>query len=468
MGKQCVYTGDLGTWRCTEKATTRGGRCIFHDRNLKKEVDILKDRVEKRLDDETEDLLCFDGSIFPDGISFKGLTFNRRVSFVAAQFHGETAFEGAQFRGSAHFGGARFLGQGSFSEAQFDGKSIFGVARFRGQASFRGAQFHGEAAFGGARFQRQTSFNAQFHGPAAFGGARFQRQTSFNGAQFRGEYACFEQVQFQGETIFAGIKPKQVFLEGETNFERMKVGDKGRLVFEWVDLSRTRFLHVDFLRIDFFDVSWNHPPAWRIGGGWRSRLYDEERWAEDRLNLSRDQKEIDTEYLPHLGRLYRALKSYYREAGENRLVGQFQYGLMEVQWNYKEAEEAHKGASPLKAKLKKWFSWEALYRYCSGYGEDYAWAGLVLVGALALFAGCYWLLGVPVVDNPPKNLSLSWKLERWLDALLYSFQAGTLSRVSFYDQPTNILARYLHLFESVLVPVQFGFFLFALRNRFRR
>jgi len=128
-------------------------------------------------------------------------------------------------------------------------------------------------------------------------------------------------------------------------------------------------------------------------------------------------------------------------------VGHFHYGLMEVQRHQKR---------------KKWLAWEAVYRYSSGYGEDYGWAGLVLVGLLVIFAGCYWALGVPsAAQGEPW-----WK--RWLHALLYSFQGGTLGRVDFYGKPPGLVARYLHLAESVLVPVQFGFFLFALRNRFRR
>ncbi len=86
----------------------------------------------------------------------------------------------------------------------------------------------------------------------------------------------------------------------------------------------------------------------------------------------------------------------------------------------------------------------------------------MLVGLLVLFAGGYWLLGVPSeVQGVPW-----WK--QGLHALLYSLQAGTLGRVGFYQEKVRLAARYLHLAESVLVPVQFGFFLFALRNRFRR
>jgi hypothetical protein len=135
---------------------------------------------------------------------------------------------------------------------------------------------------------------------------------------------------------------------------------------------------------------------------------------------------------------------------------------MEVQWHQKEAEQAAEEASWLKRKRKKWFSWETAYRYSSGYGEDYAWAGTVLALMLLGFTAVYWLLDVPSVMRGEPG----WK--QALHSLLYSFQVATLGRVEFYPEKVRLAARCFHLAESVLVPVQFGFFLFALRNRFRR
>ncbi len=166
----------------------------------------------------------------------------------------------------------------------------------------------------------------------------------------------------------------------------------------------------------------------------------------------------NTQYLSYLGRLYRALKAYYRDAGEHHLVGHFHYGLMEMQWYQKELESV---PWP-KRKLKKWLSWEALYRCSSGYGEDYAWAGLVLLALLFFFTGCFWALGLPLeINNEPW-----WK--QAMHALLYSLQVGTIGRVEFYTKAPTLGTRWLQVAESILVPVQFGFFLFALRNRFRR
>lgn len=436
MAKQCGYSSPFDQWRCPAEATTEDGLCIFHDPSPTKDIQTLKVRLRELLAVEKEDPLRFDGSIFPDGVSFNGVVFERSISFREAQFHGQATF----------FLGTRFHGPRTcFDQAQFRSRWTF----------FERAQFYGEV----------TSFDrAQFYGEATLRRTQFRsKRTSFVEAEFHGQRTSFEGAQFHGQTIFRGDKPAQVFFGGTTDFKEISVGKEGELVFDWVDLSRTQFLHADISRVKFLDVRWNHPLDEKADhyqwGGWRSRIYDEALWREARRPPNNTLRE-DIEYLPHLGRLYRALKAYYRETGENRLVGHFQYGLMEVQWYQKEAEWAIKGGPWLKRKWKKWVSWEAAYRYSSGYGEDYAWAGLVLVGFLVLFAGCYWLLGVP------ETWGEWW--ERGLRALLYSFQAGIPSRVRFYQEPTVLAARYLHVVESILVPVQFGFFLFAMRNRFRR
>lgn len=293
---------------------------------------------------------------------------------------------------------------------------------------------------------------AIFPGGISFENIIFERSVWFNQAQFHGQETSFGGADFHNLAIFRGGKPKQVFLGGIVDFGGIGVDEKGKLVFDWVNLSQVGFLHADLSQVKFLDVEWDHRYGKKIGpfhwGHWRSCIYDEAVWREERRNPQK-KDEADTKYLSHLGRLYRALKAYYRETGEHHLVGHFHYGLMEVQWHQRR-------------KWRKWVSWEAAYRYSSGYGEDYGWAGLVLVGLLFGFAGAYWWLSVPSeMQGAPW-----WK--QGLHASLYSLQAGTLGRVGFYQEKIRLAARVLHIAEVILVPVQFGFFLFALRNRFRR
>lgn len=140
-------------------------------------------------------------------------------------------------------------------------------------------------------------------------------------------------LRFDGTILPEGISFSGiVFLSGAADFREITFGDKGELVFDWVDLSRTQFLHTDLSRVKFFDATWDHPYGVKLEPfrwfHWRCRVYDETRWREDRLDLQK-RREADTKHLSHLGRLYRALKSYYHEIGQHHLVGHFHYGLME-------------------------------------------------------------------------------------------------------------------------------------------
>jgi hypothetical protein len=207
-------------------------------------------------------------------------------------------------------------------------------------------------------------------------------------------------------------------------------------------------------------------------------------------------------YLALLARLYRALKTYYRQTGEYKLVGHFHYGLMEVQWHQRELEDqppadASRGKRFwlwLKRRSRKWLSWEALYRYSSGYGESYVRSASVLGVLILGFAAIYWSLGVTA---PPHAEGLRWVFSGspaaeglqyvllgapemldptpwwghgWLAALAYSLQTASIGRLQYFKDffPPSLGAEIAYSFESILGPVQIAFFAVALRNRFRR
>jgi len=263
------------------------------------------------------------------------------------------------------------------------------------------------------------------------------------------------------------------------------VTENVEIVFDGANLSKTELLGADLGRIKFLDVKWNHAAGW-WRGRWRMRLYDEECWRTKRQNNT-----LKTDsYLTQLARLYRALKAYYRQTGEYQFVGCFNYGLMEVQWHQREMEDQPpEGASRgkrlwlwLKRKSRKWLSWEALYRFSSGYGEDYAWSALVLGGLIVGFAAIYWWLGVPA-PSPPEIRGLQYisfgapaalhQTSFWregLAALAYSLQTASIGRLQYFKDfiPRSLAAEVAYTFESILSPVQIAFFALALRNSSRR
>lgn len=478
------------------------------------------------------------GFIFARSVSFfRAKFYGKKTDFSQTEFRGEfTNFACAEFHvEDIFFKNAKFLAEKTTFDANFYGKSVnFSGAKFCGKkinfsgadfgsadVDFSGAEFEGQRTefrgkygnisirFDGARFQAQETlfFAAEFGGNVVFKGTKFiSKDTRFNNVKFLGALTSFVEAEFKGsqtsfiatefrnkETNFGearihGVVTFAHFLSGvqfqpfnsnRVDFRWITFSPKGELIFDNVDLSRVEFMFSDLSHMKFLNVKWDHQSNRKWGpyrwGMWRSRIYDERVWREDwhaNVHVNLDQ----------LALLYRKLIAYYKSTEENRLVGHFNYGLMEIEWYRKESEEdltvktGTRGKSNsqllighLRQWLRKWISWEAIYRYSSGYGEDYTLAAIMVVVLIVFFTVSYWILGVP----SDTNHTALW--QSVLDALFFSVQVGSLGKLGFYEVknlgPQGYL-RYLffstYLLETILVPVQVGFFAFALRNRFRR
>lgn len=467
---KCKYTAKDG-WQCSEMIYEAEGLCVFHTGKIP-DADLQLKRFEERLADTSEEIIRLDGFRFVGNIVFKGRIFNRSISFADAIFPGNTTFEGAEFRGD---------------------KTIFDRASFRDSAYFPNVKFLAkETSFSGTKFSGSTTPHLRcitafdkstFDGIImSFSKAEFGcQETSFKEVQFLSkEETNFESALFKTEANFEGTEPGKVFYSNRVNFKNLKIADgqfkkespdlgwKGSIRFKWANLSQTEFLNTDMSKMDFMNVEWDHQYDSRStsfirSGLWRSRLHDETIWRDKRRKQSK--AEADDEYLTWLDKSYRTLKDYYRQEGENHLVGHFNYGVMEIRLYNDDNKEVHKGISWLKRKLKHDFSWLHIYKITSGYGEDYGIAGRLLALIIVVFGLFFWAMHVP--SQPCDEVWAWW--ERGFHSLLYSFQAGTLSKIEFYKvEELSLLGRFLHLTESILVPTQFAFFVIALRNRYRR
>jgi uncharacterized protein YjbI with pentapeptide repeats len=469
-----------------------GGLCIFHSPDLGKNLAELQARLGTR-NASTEDPLRLDGAVFPSGVVFARMTFDKSVQFSGATFVGDvTLFEEVVFRGERTyfdqvkftanktiFAGALFASRfTNFYRAEFTGsRSTFEEARFHGESvDFNSARFEGEStSFSAVEFQNASTLflGAAFNSAStSFSRAKFKSQRAdFTWSRFRGARTSFMYARFEGRTRFVGARPGGVFLEGEVSFEAISFSDRGELRFDWADLSRARLFHAELTGVKFLDVNWNHSNGW---DSWRCRSYDEERWWKDaRSELALYEGSVfrrNAQFVSHLSRIYRNLKTYYETVGEYQLVGHFHYGLMEMRWQAKELETSRdqfgednpSGSYRFRGKVRKWLSWETVYRYSSGFGEDYAWSMIVLAILIGTAAVGFRLLGVP--PTRPQERTLTGMLH----SVLYSFQVASLEHVAFYPSPTSLRANCLRLIESLLVPTQFGFLVLALRNRFRR
>lgn len=131
-------------YRCPEK-TWKGSKefCIFHDPSLEKDIELFKQKLEKKF---TRNDLNFHGFHFPRTWGFSRMRFSEKAGFVDASFQ-EVSFMGATFQKNAQFFAAEFQGWAGF----------FSVV-FQGDVSFIGATFQKNANFGGATFQKNADF----------------------------------------------------------------------------------------------------------------------------------------------------------------------------------------------------------------------------------------------------------------------------------------------------------------------
>lgn len=420
------------------------GYCICHSENRKKDSDAFQREVERMLAGKNYNFRWFvfpDYAVFPRAVfagdaSFAHATFQGKAAFGTATFHGEAAFYYATFQGAAHFGAARFQDAAHFEGATFQGEARFWHAMFQGEAAFLEATFQGEAHFE----------DATFHGVAHFGGATFQGAAHFQGATFHGA-AGFWHATFQGAAGFVGEEEKRVFSESHdadfslATFERAK-----KVEFAHVNLRRARFVGTDVREVDFTDVKWA-PRSF-----WRKPVPCSAAWDELRREGKGERKDYQ-----RIRKLYQQLKENYEERRDPITAGDFHFGDMEM-----------RRLAPREDRRSPLFLF--LYRWISGYGEDYilplVWIGAVLVGFALAFAYVPSLALRPSAGSTAAAISgCFW--QRMQKTLLYSAMCFLLRPEKYY-QPVNDLGRYLSLAEGVIGPVLIAMFTLALNRRFKR
>lgn len=403
---------------CGREVCDQEGKCICHSEKSDKDAAAFQHEIEAML--ERQDY-AFTDFVFPEGISFIEATFEGEVYFVGARFQGEASFYEARFEGEAVFHGATFQG-----EAEFDG------ARFQGEANFRGATFQGKADFDGARFQ----------GEADFGLARFEGEADFDAASFQGE-AGFGGATFEGEVGFRGYGDVRVFTsEADADFRDARFGRPEKVVFQHVYLGRARLLNADVRQVEFTDVEW----ARRRGG--HCAVWDE---------LAPEDYERDYALI---GKLYRQLKHNYEEQRDPITAGDFHIGEMQMR------RLSYPPKNGFRRFLKRNLSFLAVYRWISGYGEDYVRPLAWIVGVILVFAAAFTL--IPALALQTSTASGAPELvDGWWPRLLHSVMC-LLWRGGRPFEPVYLIGHYVSVAEGIIGPPLIAMFVLALNRRFKR
>jgi len=469
---------------CRRAPYDENGLCICHSRMPDKDHAILVDEIRAMLDTGNYDFSRF---VFPHGWWFRDRAFNGQVWFVDTHFLGHTDFKAASFKGDALFVGTVFGGEtvltstefhaaADFVNARFGDKVDLGVAKFHGEVFFRQVTFQCDADFGGVTFSKTACFEgarfegeaglssakflggaefwgAAFQGAADFRDATFQREADFQDATFQGE-ADFARARFEREVRFGGEGNDRVFTsEADVDFRYARFGQPENVVFQHVSLGRARFLDTDVRHVDFTDVEWARRPFWRprwVKPRGRFAVWDE---------LEPEEAEADKDHAL-IGKLYRQLKHNYEEQRDPITAGDFHFGEMHMR------RLSNPSRSPLVRFLKRNLSFLALYRWISGYGEDYLLPLAWIVGVILVFAAAFaFTPALALQTNPPSGMPQP--IHGAWPHLLYSVMCFLL-RGDKPFQPAHLAGHYVSVAEGILGPPLIAMFVLALNRRFKR
>jgi uncharacterized protein YjbI with pentapeptide repeats len=396
--------------------------------------------------------------VFPEDVDFRQEEF-RGPDFRDAVFMGTANFYDARFPVGANFCGAVFVGKANFTKSQFSARNRETEARFCWARFHQEADFSEVRFYGNARFDRGVvatdgtgevliGQSTMFVGPAYFTRAEFHGAADFRAADFCAG-ASFARAQFGGAVSFVGDGETWVFgkkKEAETHFESVIFEAPTRVAFEHVFLGHALFAGTDVRHVDFTDVKWARRAFWE------KPVPCSVVWDELRREGKGEQKDYE-----RIRKLYQQLKENYEEQRDPITAGDFHFGEMEM-----------RRLGPREDKRFPFFLF--LYRWISGYGEDYilplVWIGVVLVVFALAFAYVPSLALRPSAGSTAAAISGGF-WERLEKTFLYYVMCFLLRPEKHY-QPVYDLGRYLSLAEGIIGPVLIAMFTLALNRRFKR
>lgn len=526
INKGCIYLGPHGKYCERPRYKSDVSVCIFHlpEKNSSARMDFeesLHQEIERISKSEATESFDFSGFVFPkmelEDIEFaktlnlQGAIFPEPFYFKRCRFSGE-AFnaEGVKFRGDVGFWNCLFenkrmkvdFNEGGFGGATgfldtiFDVKATsFQSCEFRDlnmwRCTFTGESFRCNASFKGdtvsisdcrfsskrndfsrSKFQCKSTlvYSNEFSGElTTFDTAKFKNpRTEFLGNQFNSAYTAFDDSVFLGRVTFSNLPDRKQSFTGIMSFMRLDITGCESISFQHVDLSRVRFVDTNLTSIEFIDVTWRPIPYFKPK---RRGLFDEilfretakgnsKRHPQAFVSLLSSEKEsiISAENVEAIRRAYQQLRYNSEEQKDYMSVGDFYYGEMEMR----------------RMKLPFWkriiFSWEALYRIVSGYGERWVNSIAIIVIMLLVFPALILYSGINQIDY---DLALSIRppleiLQNYWDAFKYNLLSiFYLKDVTTHYQPT-IETKLMQTIEIVVLPALATLFILALRRKFKR
>ena len=474
----------------------------IHSTSFKKCAFVSSVRFEKS---EFYQKVSFDDVRFNSGLD-PSTNFKSFANFVNCKFHGLTTFNKVVFLKVARFWDAKFYNNCYFTDATFKNTAQFKNAKFfkvadgkHGDltvASFESASFEKSAFFTTAEFHS----NANFSSVDSFDGSRL----IFSGTTFYSQ-AQFKNARLNGHIVFTANKfsPNNVFSnEKGLDLDGTRIKNPKNLVFHSISLDPKWFTGIDSTEFDFINCKWPVLDRFSLSSihtylnSYKKEKTEDRRLAVLRISLWNLAENAQKNNRFSEASKLRRLAFETEKEGRRELYRSWKNDLGPlVKTQIKCISLFSEGRQLLKEILRNlWFHPfdfpHFIYRYVSGYGENWFRALFILLFLVVIFfPTTYYFLPFKTcgVDRPIGfSLAICDAKERFQDeactckqdneftsiehighSLHQSVAAATLHEVE-YRRPMSEGGEYALAAERILAPIQLALLALAIRRKFMR
>ena len=423
----------------------------------------------------------FDSALFKSEVNFSSAIFQSDVFFDSAKFSSIVFFDSAEFKSSVYCKLITFESDATFSSATFTTFVDFTSATFTSDIDFSSATFTAGAFFSSAKFLATTSFERTkfgekgrtefyetvFEKDTFFDETNFESYVSFNSAifgkesdvffrkTFFAENANFRYCTSEGYLRFSNLRQGK---DCKFDFQEAAFEKASRVSFNTVKLQPNWFVNIDSRKFVFTDIEWQNLKSERGNKNITAEL--------DALK----KRKIEAQGKRLLEIAARQLAVNAEENNRYEDAADFRYMAMET----KRLELLNK------LSFSRYLIW--LYKWTSGYGENWSWAALVLIGLLFFFGLLY---ATPLAkfdygerkrevaaDNVVQmifDVSASGERFRSLnigEGIVHSLYVAALQRPE--PKSADTLTKLLVILETIFAPLQAALLALAIRRKFMR
>lgn len=228
---------------------TEGGYCLGHKPDKDEaEIERFYEYISRKLNEEEESVVRFDGYIFPpkdsssdshgnfslpnewagNDLSFKEVTFYPSFRNFNIDISDYIQLNHSEFKSSVSFNLSTFKYGGEFIDVRFeDNVSFYQVDFGRDQVFFDDSRFFGEVTFSNSEFNRASFDNVCFCQEADFNGTSFHDEAVFHKAEFHSGVS-FRAVDFFHDLKFesSGENLSRKYRTTESDIEASRVQKK--------------------------------------------------------------------------------------------------------------------------------------------------------------------------------------------------------------------------------------------------